>query len=1163
MTGLLRTGTLALLTALALTAPARALKLELPLQRSAYQVGERVPVAVVRQAADAPLRELTVEVTGADGFAARFSFDPHAQLEPHTPPRGTEYLLLDAGALRPGRYTISVRTADEQATQALDITDGVRATTYRLINWGTPSSPEGRLAQGRTGLGYNLMYVARGALSDPAGDFLRAGVELMPVCALGGGHQIDLRLDVDWSDPLGLQGGSRRAAREALIHRLRPEALGVHLYDEPGLTWGNHPQTGEFLPHGVAAQDRAYAGAFKQQRPAYHLLDPDNPAQVASWRHFGRWKLAFMDAAWRQFQNAVQDVDPRLLTVTQSQYGWTAFTDGYYFNIARSLPVTSGHGGYHDIHFGYFTPVYFLEMARARDRRQPNWYLPTWYQDTTDDLMRLENNLCFQVGIQGIMTPPPLEPTTQPRSPVQGIVESNQLFARLGTLFHTPRPAREDVALLFSLSDCLHQQTRDPRQANYLDKTRHGRALQFAYLTLKALGYPLSAIVEEDVLDGSLAARHRAVIVGGVDHLDPAVAAALTQFAQGGGLVLTFDCGMPLDGAQDLQTATPQLPDFGSPAWEALIKSGKYAELSQYQTVPKYLQGAAQLRTTLAAALSAGNLLPPLQIDGGLLSVTRHELGEVEYLLAVNATPTPGAADKLAVTPVTVRLALPADERPLYDAVAGALATGWQREGDQWRAELRLGAGQMLVLARPRAAIGQVAVGTPELLILPEQVHQPRTLRLSAAVLDEQQRLIAGTIPLRVQVIGSDGAVRYDLYRAADAGVLQLELPLALNDPAGDWTIVVQELLGGHEGRADLSLPVVNRAGLLAGLEPRAYSLPADRDRIERFAQRHRVVYLVPADIPLAQAAAERLRELLAPWQLRAEILPLAQAKQTRLLSAAEAATWIGLNHTGKGSIKPDEPNSPLQVGYQLPGPTILIGDVKSHDLIAFLAQLQVLPFSAAAAGLPGVGRGALAWQRDVLAPGVESIALIAHDPAGYDEAVGTLYELISGLRPVSAVLTAQQHDLTPPTPTAVVASAPQPVLLTRLPDRVVHVSAQGQQLTAVSADGTQMRLVGKAMPRVEVLDSAAVAQLAPGLPPLDPQLGRDRPALGRWVKAVLTQDQARSAVLNWGGSLILTGAGAAAPQTVQMPGEVSAAAWVDADLLLGLADGRVYRLAW
>ena len=49
-------------------------------------------------------------------------------------------------------------------------------------------------------------------------------------------------------------------------------------------------------------------------------------------------------------------------------YGFSAFTDGYYFNVVRSLPITSGHGGYHDYGLGIFNPSLFLEMARARDR---------------------------------------------------------------------------------------------------------------------------------------------------------------------------------------------------------------------------------------------------------------------------------------------------------------------------------------------------------------------------------------------------------------------------------------------------------------------------------------------------------------------------------------------------------------------------------------------------------------------------------------------------------------------------------------------------------------------------------------------------------------------------------------------------------------------------
>jgi hypothetical protein len=55
--------------------------------------------------------------------------------------------------------------------------------------------------------------------------------------------------------------------------------------------------------------------------------------------------------------------------LTQSQYGFPAFGDGYYFNVTRSLPITSGHGGYHDFGPGYFNPSFTLENNTWRSKR--------------------------------------------------------------------------------------------------------------------------------------------------------------------------------------------------------------------------------------------------------------------------------------------------------------------------------------------------------------------------------------------------------------------------------------------------------------------------------------------------------------------------------------------------------------------------------------------------------------------------------------------------------------------------------------------------------------------------------------------------------------------------------------------------------------------------
>src|SRR5947209_18138235 len=184
--------------------------------------------------------------------------------------------------------------------------------------------------------------------------------------------------------------------------------------------------------------------------------------------------------------------------MTTRPYGFSAFTDGYYFNVARSMPVVSGHGGYHDFGPGYFTPSYTLEIARARDFAKPCWYLPTWYGNTTADQFRLEQYLSFQTNIQGMMSPPDLEPAANP-SGRQGIVESNHLMKRLGPIFTTMPVTKPPVALLFSLSQALHSQTRDMK-VNYLHGMPQGQNLPFTYLAGKLIQQPFLTVVEEDVL---------------------------------------------------------------------------------------------------------------------------------------------------------------------------------------------------------------------------------------------------------------------------------------------------------------------------------------------------------------------------------------------------------------------------------------------------------------------------------------------------------------------------------------------------------------------------------------------------------------------------------------------------------------------------------------
>ena len=139
------------------------------------------------------------------------------------------------------------------------------------------------------------------------------------------------------------------------------------------------------------------------------------------------------------------------------------------------------------------------------------------------------------------------------------------------------------------------------------------------------------------------------------------------------------------------------------------------------------------------------------------------------------------------------------------------------------------------------------------------------------------------------------GAIRYDLHRATKLGTLALELPLAANDPAGDWKIVVTELLNNTAGQTTFRYQSAPRCGALAGLERRAITLGGEEANLFRFARNHQAVTIVKGASDYNIAAAERLQKILAPWGVTCTIVNAADVNKPRSLTEEEAKTWVGL----------------------------------------------------------------------------------------------------------------------------------------------------------------------------------------------------------------------------------------------------------------------------
>ena len=1151
------------------------LQILLPLARKAYQTNEVIDLAVVRSGTAAlPAGDLRLTVAGQSGSRAVFEFPLGAAALVGPDARDTVHLHLNGWLLRPDKYGIEVAADGQAATAEIDVRSHQRQTSFKLIQWGSRAAKAEQGILGEQSLGLNLIYASYGGLEPD--ELIRTGADYMWCCTMSGAHQMDIRMECDWSDPYVLRGGMARVIRRAFQDRTRPNAIGVHFYDEPGLTWWKHPATGVTVPFNIPWQDRSFKSIFDQDAPQYHEVDPAKPELVRRWKDMNRWKEQFMEAAWKYSSFGVSRVQPNMLSVTQSVYGATAYADGYYFNVVRSLPIISGHGGYDDYGLLYHNPAYTFQLGRMRQLDKPNWYLPMWYANEPSDRFRMEQYLSFMDNLQGMAVPPDItvqKPESVPAS--EGVVESNLLMARLGTIFTTQPVDRGDVAVLNSLSQALDAEVRDLKvdinKASYEAGGHTRNALGLVYLASRMIQTQIYPIVEEDVVDGTLAAHYRAIVVPTVNALEPPVIRALEAFAASGGLVLVSDDSqVQIKGATKLGVPT-QAAIFGKigELWPlAQNDKAKAAELKRLNNVGSYYQAAAPIAQALQARLKERGIRPAFACDNREVAGTRQAFGDFEYLFAVNAAYNAAEGDTNSIQATSAVIGVPADGRPIYDAIQGGAihegaANPFKSQGDQLTGQFRFGPGQMRVFVRTARPIGAVRLATPLVVRDLTAGENPIRLQINAALVDDAGQLLVGSAPLRIRVLDPAGGVRYDLYRATDQGTLKLTLPLAANDPPGKWKVLVQELLNNSESAAAFNFTAPAQCGALAGRTPRAVSFGNDRENIYRFFQTFKDVTIVTGTSPYLPAAAERLAKNLLPWGVRAKIVPVAEAGKPRPISEDEAPTWVGLD---PGRAKAGSDNPLTIAGFNVGGPVILLGTPADNSIVEFALKQNFLPYVPDAQNFPGRGHGYLAWQRDAVGYGQESITLIAYDEAGMSEAVGSLQEDVSAFTPLTQWQPPATSSLTPASKTGSNAPVAKVAWQTTLPDRAVALKAESDgQITVLTLDDTLTRLAADGKPASgQVLTHDAAVQAADKLkPPADPAAA-DAAAKQQTPGLLIKRSASgagRTAIAYWGGTLRVVDAAGAVKSQQRFDQDIAALTFAKDKLVVALANGRIVSL--
>jgi hypothetical protein len=1167
--GILATLVLVLYLSVSQSAQAE-LQILLPLARQAYQTNETIDVSVVRSGAAAlPAGDLVLTVVGESGSRASFTFPLPAVAVSGTGARDTVHLHLNGWLLRPDKYTLEVAADGATAKSDIDVHSHVRQSSFKLIQWGSRAAKAEQGVLGEQSLGLNLIYASYGGLEPD--ELIRTGADYMWCCTMSGAHQMDIRQECDWSDPYVLRGGTARVVRRALQDRTRPNAIGVHFYDEPGLTWWKHPATGVMVPFNIPWQDRAYKTIFGQDPPQYNDVDPAKPDVVRRWKEMNRWKEQFMEAAWKYSSYGVSRVQPGMLSVTQSVYGATAYADGYYFNVVRSLPIISGHGGYDDYGLLYHNPAYTFQLGRMRQYDKPNWYLPTWYSNEPSDRFRMEQYLSFMDNLQGMAVPPDItvqKPESVPAT--EGVVESNLLMARLGTVFTTQPVDRGDIAVLDSLSQALDAEVKDLKvdinRASYEAGGHNRNALGLVYLASRMIQTQIYPIVEEDVVDGTLAAQYRGILIPTVQALDPPVIKALEAFVVSGGLVLVSDDSkVQIKGATKLGVPT-QAAIFGKigELWPlAQTDKAKAAELKKLNNVGSYYQAAAPIALALQARLKERGIRPAFACDNREVAGTRQAFGDLEYLFAVNAAYGTAEGEGNSIQSTSAVIGLPTDGRPIYDAILGGAAAQFKSQGDQLAAQFRFGPGQMRVFARTARPIGGVQVLTPLVTRDLTASENPFRVQIGATLVDDAKQVLVGSAPLRIRLVDPSGAVRYDLYRATDQGTLKLTLPLAANDPPGKWKVVVQELLNNSESSAPFTYTAPAQCGAIAGRTPRAVSFGNDRENIFRFFQNFKDVTIVTGASPYNAAAADRLVKNLLPWGVRAKIVPATEAAKPRPISDDEAPTWVGLD---PGRAKAGSDNPINVAGFNVSGPVLLLGTPADNPLIDFALKQHFLPYVPDAENFPGRTHGYLAWQRDAVGYAQESITLIAYDEAGMSEAVGSLQEDVSAFTPLTRWDTSVSNTVAPATKTSTGVPEAKAVWQLALSDRAAAIKADaGGQLTIIELDDAQTRISADGKPLgQEILAHDAALQATKAMQaPADPaaaEVAAKQQIPGLLLKRAVT-GAGRTAISYWGGTLRVVDAAGTVKSQQRFSQDIAALTFAGDKLVVALADGKLIEL--
>lgn len=354
----------------------------------------------------------------------------------------------------------------------------------------------------------------------------------------------------------------------------------------------------------------------------------------------------------------------------------------------------------------------------------------------------------------------------------QILVELGQLVDDYEALYNALEPGKPRVAVLYPFTSVVFGMAGE-----VFDYLNH-RHFQTTARTLVRNHVPIAVVAEEEVRDGILD-QYDMLIIPPIQALRQSVYDRVQEYAAGGKPVLLLEGSqVAIPGAQVVDYQALVTTALQSSAGRPLLKPGTsdavVSELHVDDTAFVYVVNAYADRWIARREDRAYAIFTPLNPDPHL-----EEWYDVEERKGV--TPRP-------MQELEVQLSGENAGAYLYDLYAHQ-EVPWPAEGVQ----LTLPPGEGRLLAAYHSQVGDTQLEAPE------QATQGEVVNVQVVVLDAVGVPFAEPVPLKLTVRQPDGEISvYTRSLLARGGLAKVTLPLAVNDPSGEWQLEIRNLATGE-----------------------------------------------------------------------------------------------------------------------------------------------------------------------------------------------------------------------------------------------------------------------------------------------------------------------------------------------------------------------------